>query len=172
MGTGHAIQCCAPELTKMDDTNPVLVLSGDVPLIQAHLMKMLVSSTFLHRLCIATTIMDDPNGYGRIVENKSGIEQIIEDKDCTLEQKQSIKKINGGIYCFRNDILCEYISQLSTNNAQGEFYLTDVIKLIKNGEQCTIGECLVEKSQQHQIVGVNTPEQLVELSHTTSIKRS
>jgi bifunctional UDP-N-acetylglucosamine pyrophosphorylase/glucosamine-1-phosphate N-acetyltransferase len=159
LGTGHAIQCCVPELSKYGSID-VLILSGDVPLLKSTTMLRLLYNTQKAKMMI--TELENPTGYGRIVENNEGI-QIVEEKDCTLAQKQ-IAIVNTGIYAIQNDILCQYIGMLSNKNTQQEYYLTDVIQLIQDYEKCTIGLITIPKENQMEILGVNTAEQLNELN--------
>jgi UDP-N-acetylglucosamine diphosphorylase/glucosamine-1-phosphate N-acetyltransferase len=162
LGTGHAIQCCSPQLAKYS-TAKTLILSGDVPLLTASTMSNILQKKSL--ATITTTHLENPTGYGRIVENPTI--HIIEDKDCSPEQRQ-ITKVNCGIYAFRCDILNKYIGQLTNHNSQKEYYLTDIIDIITKGEEETenmfvVVECEIPFENQKEILGVNTPEQLAQL---------
>ena len=158
LGTGHAIQCCVPELSNYGNTD-VLILSGDVPLLTSKTMFSLLDNTQKAKMMV--TELENPTGYGRILENQPGI-RIVEEKECTLEQKQ-IAIVNTGIYAIQNEILCQYIGMLSNDNVQQEYYLTDVIQLIQDHEKCGIGLIVIPKENQIEILGVNTAEQLNEL---------
>jgi UDP-N-acetylglucosamine diphosphorylase/glucosamine-1-phosphate N-acetyltransferase len=155
LGTGHAVRCCFPRLSTHIDSN-VLVLSGDVPLIRAETMNKLLQN--LGSLRIITTIMDNPFGYGRIIESEGEFCRIVEEKDATEEEKQ-IQKVNGGIYAFKNYLLLKYLPYLTNANAQKEYYLTDLVELIKSGEKVTIDTLDIAKNDQIEIMGVNTQEQ-------------
>jgi UDP-N-acetylglucosamine diphosphorylase/glucosamine-1-phosphate N-acetyltransferase len=159
LGTGHAIQCCRDELLKYKDTN-VAILSGDTPLLKAATIRDIMDN--FHKVKIVTTIMNNPDGYGRIIETNGVFDKIVEEKDCSLEEKL-VKKVNCGVYAFETEVLCKYLPLLQNNNAQNEYYLTDVIELIKNGEQINIDLHDMSEDKQIQIMGVNTIEQLTAL---------
>ena len=160
LGTGHAIQCCIEELKQYNNHN-ALILSGDVPLLSAELMYNMVKNVSTSRLM--TAIFDEPYGYGRIIENNQPVfEKIVEEKDCDEEERQ-IKKVNCGIYTFDCQILCKYLPELRNNNAQKEYYLTDILEIIKNNEKVNIELYNIEKEKHHETIGVNTKAQLDEL---------
>lgn len=160
LGTGHAVQCCIEELKQYKNHN-ALILSGDVPLLTAELMYNMVKNVSISRLM--TAIFDEPYGYGRIIENNQNtFEKIIEEKDCSEEERQ-IKKVNCGIYTFDCQILCNYLPQLKNTNAQKEYYLTDILEIIKNNEKINIETYNIEKENHYEILGVNTKAQLEEL---------
>jgi bifunctional N-acetylglucosamine-1-phosphate-uridyltransferase/glucosamine-1-phosphate-acetyltransferase GlmU-like protein len=159
LGTGHAIQCCRDTLLQYTDTN-VLILSGDTPLLQsATIIDMLIDFNIAK---IVATRMDIPTGYGRIISKNGVFDKIVEEKDCSIEQKL-VKNVNCGVYAFDSKILCKYLPLLTNQNAQNEYYLTDIIELIKNGEQIHIDLYDIPIKQQREITGVNTIEQLIEL---------
>lgn len=131
LGTGHAVLQAEPFLKGKKGTT--LVISGDTPLLTSETLNNLfeyhqgknASATIL------TAKADDPTGYGRIVRDHVGIvEKIVEQKDATLEEAR-IQEINTGTYCFDNELLFDALSQLDTDNAQGEYYLTDIIEILK-----------------------------------------
>jgi len=132
LGTGHAVlQARALLDGKSGET---LVVSGDTPLLTAQTLKDLFEHhTKNHaNATVLTAQADDPTGYGRIIRNHLGaIERIVEQKDATAEEAK-IQEINTGVYVFDNELLFNALSQLNTNNAQGEYYLTDVIEILKN----------------------------------------
>lgn len=160
LGTGHAIQCCKPFLEKYPNTN-TLILSGDVPLIEINTLKILLNV----KKCVKvlTAELENPFGYGRIIENNDVFEKILEEKDCNDEEK-NIKKINSGIYCFKTPVLCKYIMDIKNENKQKEYYLTDIIEIIKNNENTHIEQYVLPDYSSNQILGVNTKEQLLEIS--------
>lgn len=160
LGTGHAIQCCKPFLEKYPNTN-TLILSGDVPLIEINTLKILLNVNKCVK--VLTTELENPFGYGRIIENNNVFEKILEEKDCSNEEK-NIKKINSGIYCFKTPILCKYIMDIKNENQQKEYYLTDIIEIIKNNENTHIEQYVLPEYSSNQILGVNTKEQLLEIS--------
>jgi len=167
-GTGHAILSCVPSIMNMLTDNVskhiVLILSGDVPLLRAETMRQIADQVDLVK--IATTVLDNPQGYGRILTtNINATEQfcrIVEERDCTEEEK-CIHKVNCGLYAFDSTALCRYIVQVQPNNAQQEYYLTDVVHLISQGEQTVVDMVDIPVQQQYQLLGVNTPEQLAEV---------
>lgn len=131
LGTGHAVLQAEPFLKGKKGTT--LVISGDTPLLTSETLNNLfeyhqgknASATIL------TAKADDPTGYGRIIRDHVGIvEKIVEQKDATLEEAR-IQEINTGTYCFDNELLFDALSQLDTDNAQGEYYLTDIIEILK-----------------------------------------
>ena len=129
LGTGHAVQVLSKELN--DFKGNLLILNGDVPLIRAKSLKELLK---LHSLrdadvSIITTEKENPFGYGRVFKKDNFIEKIIEEKDCSLHEKQN-KLINAGIYCFNWEKLSKIINELKTDNKQKEFYITDTISLL------------------------------------------
>lgn len=162
LGTGHALQCCHTFFIQHTYSR-VLVLSGDVPLIRSETMQQLFEPE--HAKCsIITTHLDDPTGYGRIVQDRSGFfTHIVEEKDCTEEQR-AITEVNCGIYLFDCILICKYLPKLERNNSQGEYYLTDLIHLAHHYEQTTVHRVLLPREQQLEVMGVNTPEQLAQLA--------
>lgn len=159
-GTGHAVQCAKAELQDFDGT--VLVCCGDMPLIKKETYEALLTAhqesgnpcTFL----TGTSNQDLP--YGRILRDENGdFLRVVEDKDCTPEQK-NIRELNAGVYAFDCKELLACLSLLKNDNAQGEYYLTDVPELMRN-RGGKIGICCVELNE--QIIGVNTVEQLKEV---------
>lgn len=135
LGTGHAVMQAADFLKEKKGTT--LVISGDTPLLTSETLDQLfeyhqakgASATIL------TAQADDPNGYGRILRDHVGIvDKIVEQKDATPEEAR-VKEINTGTYCFDNELLFETLEKLTTDNAQGEYYLTDIIEILKENEQ-------------------------------------
>lgn len=125
LGTGHAVAQAMPHV----DQEVVLILYGDVPLIQPETLQAFVQRVDPQTLALMTLDMDDPGAYGRIVRNHAGaVQAIVEYKDATDAQK-AIREINTGILACPRAFLAEALPKLSSNNAQGEYYLTDVIAL-------------------------------------------
>ena len=164
LGTGHALQCCL-ETLKNDKNAKTIILSGDVPLLKYDTMNLMLQN--INMVKIATAEFNDSTGYGRIVETNSLFDKIVEEKDCSLEQKKT-KKINCGIYAFDTEILCKYLPHLSNNNSQKEYYLTDIIEIIKSNENIDIDLFNISKEKHHEIIGINTKEQLFELENLIS----
>jgi bifunctional UDP-N-acetylglucosamine pyrophosphorylase/glucosamine-1-phosphate N-acetyltransferase len=127
LGTGHAVACGLPGLSGV--SGEVLILCGDVPLIKGVTLRRLVAE---HRdsgaaVTVLTALVDDPTGYGRIVRDGAGvISRIVEEKDASDGERQ-IREINSGIYCVAASFLATSVAGLSNDNAQGEYYLTDII---------------------------------------------
>jgi UDP-N-acetylglucosamine diphosphorylase/glucosamine-1-phosphate N-acetyltransferase len=159
LGTGNAILCCKDYLYKYID-HKVLILSGDVPLLSSVMMKdiCLVDDNVV----ITVQCLDDPTGYGRIIVTDNNFVSIKEDKDATDIEKK-IKLVNCGVYIISTNYLIKYISQITNNNAQNEYYLTDIIELIKNNEKVNINMFIIPDEKKYQLLGVNTPDQLVDL---------
>ncbi|GAB3487079.1 bifunctional UDP-N-acetylglucosamine diphosphorylase/glucosamine-1-phosphate N-acetyltransferase GlmU [Amycolatopsis cihanbeyliensis] len=131
-GTGHAVSCALAELPA-GLTGTVLVSYGDTPLLNTEALTELLAE---HRdsgnaVTVLTAVVEDPSGYGRIVRDADGaVTGIVEHKDATAEQR-SIAEINSGVYAFEATVLADALSRLSTDNAQGELYLTDVLGIAR-----------------------------------------
>lgn len=156
MGTGHAIQCAYSKLELLNNNHKILVLSGDTPLITSELMKNMVD---FKDVKIMITERDDPSGYGRIKIENEKFEKIIEDKDCN-EVELKINKVNCGIYGFKNQHLLNYLNLLDNKNKQNEYYLTDMIKIIKENANVDIELYNLVKEEQWQLTNVNDQNQL------------
>jgi bifunctional N-acetylglucosamine-1-phosphate-uridyltransferase/glucosamine-1-phosphate-acetyltransferase GlmU-like protein len=166
LGTGHAIQCCRPYLYQHEYSN-TLILSGDVPLIKTETIKNMIKN--MEHARIMCTILENPTGYGRIIEKEGKFEKIVEEKDCNDEERKC-QKTNAGIYAFDTFILCKYLPLLSNNNAQGEYYLTDIVEIIKNKEEVDIEMYEMPLENQQELLGVNTEQQLIELNNLLKTK--
>ena len=156
LGTGHAVQQALPHL-KGDGTT--LILYGDVPLIRTETLKTLVQAAH-GALAILTVELADPTGYGRIVRNEAGqVVRIVEQKDASAEER-NIREINTGIMAMPTACLGEWLSRLSNNNAQKEYYLTDIVSM-------AVAEGLpihtTHPKKEWEVVGVNNKVQLAEL---------
>ena len=123
LGTGHAVDQASP---KFEDDEKILVLYGDVPLISEETIESLLDAQPTGGIALLTVVLDNPMGYGRIVRKNGPVVAIVEQKDATEEQKQ-IKEINTGVMVATGGDLKRWLSGLNNNNAQGEYYLTDVI---------------------------------------------
>jgi bifunctional UDP-N-acetylglucosamine pyrophosphorylase/glucosamine-1-phosphate N-acetyltransferase len=135
-GTGHAVMCCREALAGFDGS--VLVVAGDMPLVRRETLADLVDAR-LERgdaLTLATTELDDPTGYGRIVRSPDGgLTAIVEHRDCTDEQL-AINEVNVSYYCFDSHMLIDGLSRLTPNAAKGEYYLTDLVTTFRrDGER-------------------------------------
>ena len=130
-GTGHAARMAAPLLE--GHTGPVIVAAGDTPLLQADTFTQLIEAHTASQalVTLSSSLLDDPRGYGRIVRGPSGDPvKIVEDKDCNPEEKK-INEINVALYCFDCPTLLRVLPTLTNDNAQGEYYLTDVIDAVQ-----------------------------------------
>ncbi len=159
LGTGHAVLQAADTLK--DFTGTVMILCGDTPLLEAAELKKFYAEHVKSGAAatVMSAIMEDPFGYGRILRDANGdVAGIVEQKDASGEQKQ-IKEINTGNYCVEAPLLFEVLRTLGNNNAQGEYYLTDVLaKLRAMGKK--VGGVITADSE--MIMGVNSRRQLAE----------
>ncbi len=157
LGTGHAMQQAIPVL---DDDGVTLVLSGDVPLTQADTLQALLQLCDAKHLALLTLQTPTPGGYGRILRGSAQqVTAIVEDKDATDEQRR-IQEIYSGIMAVPTRLLRAWLARLDNRNAQGEFYLTDVVKFAV-ADACEVKAHCID--QAWQVEGVNTPVQLATL---------
>ena len=156
LGTGHAVQQAVPVLP---DDGVVLVLSGDVPLTQAATLQSLVDLCAGRHLALLTLELANPQGYGRIVREGGAVQAIVEQKDATDAQRQ-ISEIYSGIMAVPAALLKKWLARLDNKNAQGEYYLTDVVKLAVADGVAVLAHKI---SDEVQVAGVNSPVQLAEL---------
>ena len=156
LGTGHAVKVTLPVLPQ-DGIS--LILSGDVPCISQTTLQNLLDTTQDKGIGLVTLTLSDATGYGRIVRNNGQIQAIVEHKDASDEQRQ-IKEINTGIYAVSNAKLHEWLPNLSNNNAQGEYYLTDIVAMAL-ADGMTVAS--VEPEQAFEVEGVNDRLQLATL---------
>ena len=159
LGTGHAVLQAADTLK--DFTGTVMILCGDTPLLEAEELQKFYAEHVKSGAAatVMSALMDDPFGYGRILRDANGdVAGIVEQKDASEEQKQ-IKEINTGNYCVEAPLLFEVLRTLGNDNAQGEYYLTDVLaKLRAMGKK--VGGVITADSE--MIMGVNSRRQLAE----------
>jgi bifunctional UDP-N-acetylglucosamine pyrophosphorylase / glucosamine-1-phosphate N-acetyltransferase len=157
LGTGHAVQQAMPWL---GDEGAVLVLYGDVPLIRAQTLHRLVEAAGSSRVALLTVTLADASGYGRIVRNLSGqVVAIVEEKDADPVQR-AIREVNTGILCVPAPYLRAWLGRLQNNNAQGEYYLTDVIAMaVADGVEVVTQQ----PENEWEVLGVNNKAQLAEL---------
>jgi UDP-N-acetylglucosamine diphosphorylase/glucosamine-1-phosphate N-acetyltransferase len=160
LGTGHAVAQAEPLLG--DFHGDVLVLYGDVPLLQAATLRTLWD---VHRrqqatVTVVTACLDYPTGYGRILRDASGrITRIVEERDAT-EAEKAVREINSGVYCLQAAFLFPALRRVGCQNAQGEQYLTDVVALAV-AEQQRVAHVTVAEAQ--EVLGVNTHAELAHL---------
>jgi len=154
-GTGHAVQQLLDPLAGFE--GELLVLNGDVPLLRAETIDQLVST---HRssgaqVTLLTARLDDPTGYGRVFADEQGtVSSIIEHRDCSEEQRRN-NLTNAGIYCFNWTALAEVLPKLSTDNDQGELYLTDTVAMLAKAMH-------VEVADPDEVNGINNRQQLAQ----------
>ena len=153
LGTGHAVSMVCPSLENYDGL--VLILCGDTPLVREETLKKFVE---FHKsnnsdLTVMSTIFDNPTNYGRIIrEADNSLKCIVEEKDATPEQK-AVKEVNAGIYCLNWAKIKSAFGQLKSNNAQGEYYLTDIISWGKE-QKLNVNAYILEDSD--EIYGINS----------------
>lgn len=157
-GTGDAINSTLHLYNK--DEN-VLILNGDTPLISYDLLHNFIKLNHDAQLLVAE--LDNPYGYGRILYNDENVFHGIKEEKDTNEEEKKIKIVNVGIYYFTSEILQKYIPLIDNNNVQNEYYLTDIVKIIKIDSNITIETYLIEEDLKYQILGVNTQEELLDL---------
>ena len=156
LGTGHAVKVTLPVLAQ-DGLS--LILSGDVPCITTQTLQKLLDASQASGIGLVTLTLPDASGYGRIVRENGQIQAIIEHKDASDEQRK-IQEINTGIYCVSNAKLHQWLPKLSNNNAQGEYYLTDIVAMaIQDGLEVAS----VEPERAFEVEGVNDRVQLARL---------
>jgi bifunctional UDP-N-acetylglucosamine pyrophosphorylase/glucosamine-1-phosphate N-acetyltransferase len=154
LGTGHAV---AQALPSIPDDHDVLVLLGDVPLVRARTLQRLTGPSADEQLALLTAVVDEPTGYGRVVRNERGdVSRIVEEKDAN-DQERRINEVNTGLIAFNADKLRRYLAALDNDNAQGEFYLTDVIALASEDGVKIQGIVIDEPTE---VLGINDRAQL------------
>ncbi len=162
LGTGHAAMMARPELED-DPGRDVFVLAGDGPLIRPQTLRSILATQHEGEpaaATLATAMLDDPSGYGRVIRDGAGqFLRIVEQKDAT-DAERDVCEVNPSYYCFRCGDLLECLARLSNDNSQGEYYLTDVPALLKaNGQRVRV----VDAVPPADVLSINTPEQLAEV---------
>lgn len=154
LGTGHAVMQCS---MLENATGQTLIINGDVPCIQPETLEQLYQEAEGSSLVLLSALLEDGAHYGRIVRDENGdFEKIVEAKDCTEEQKK-ICEINTGVYCFDNQDLFGALSLLDNDNAQHEYYLTDLVDILNSQNKETRA---VPVKDVNETLGVNTVEEL------------
>ncbi len=165
LGTGHAVQQAAPHIKDDED---VLILVGDAPLIKPSTLKQLVEVKQTADLALLTVNLDDPTGMGRIIRDGDQVKAIVEHKDATDEQRQ-ISEINTGMMIMGGADLKRWLSALKSDNAQGEFYLTDVIEMASNEGR------VIKASQPDsaiEVEGINNRKQLAMIERAYQVNKA
>jgi bifunctional UDP-N-acetylglucosamine pyrophosphorylase/glucosamine-1-phosphate N-acetyltransferase len=153
LGTGHAVQQLLPHLEGF--TDELLILNGDVPLLRSSTIQQLLETHKTHQnaATLLTAHLPNPQGYGRVFcDEQNLLKQIVEDRDCTPDQKQN-PRINAGIYCFNWPQLAKALPKLEANNDQQEYYLTDVVNFLEP-------VMAVDVEDYQEISGINDRKQL------------
>ena len=166
LGTGHAVQQVSNQI---DDNSMVLILYGDVPLLQVETLKKLLGKINEKTLALLTVNLQNPTGYGRIVRNDLGkVLRIVEEKDAT-EIEKKITEGNTGILAVQGKALKKWLSQLGNNNAQGEYYLTDIIALaVADGFEIATSS----PANEDEVLGVNDKLQLAHLERVYQLQQA
>ena len=163
IGTGDAVKC---GLDKVDNNSKVLVLYGDVPLIQKGTLENLINSS--DELSILTTVLVNPFGYGRVKKDESGnAVAIVEEKDAT-DAEREIQEIFTGVLCASKELLEEGLSKITNDNAAGEFYLTDLVSII-NQKGIRIKTC---EASNDEVKGANSKQELEQLEATYRLMKT
>ncbi|HEY6354189.1 MAG TPA: bifunctional UDP-N-acetylglucosamine diphosphorylase/glucosamine-1-phosphate N-acetyltransferase GlmU [Burkholderiaceae bacterium] len=156
LGTGHAVQQAAPLL---DDDGTTLILNGDVPLISADTARHLIAACDGRRLALLTLELDDPIGYGRIVRAGAAVRGIVEHKDAS-EGQRAIREVYAGIMAAPTAALKQWLARLTNQNAQHEYYLTDVVAMAAAHGVPVATHAAHDETE---VLGVNSPAQLADL---------
>lgn len=158
LGTGHAMRVVRDAIGAFE--GPTIVLYGDTPLIRAETIAALVEENRAHHnaCTVLTMLPPDPTGYGRIKRDTAGgLEAIIEHKDCTEEERERLTECNSGIYCFCGGRLTANIDKLTNDNAQGEYYLTDMVGIYREMGEPVAALCADDYAE---LLGINSRSQL------------
>ena len=161
LGTGHALMCALPALQESGSTH-CIVVNGDVPLLPARALRDLQERALSGRADVAflTMRLPDPRGYGRVIRGESGlVDRIVEDKDLRAGE-ESADEVNAGIYCLDLGSVAPYLERMDRNNAQGEYYLPQLVELIAADGGRVDAVC--EESGDRELLGVNRPKELVD----------
>ncbi len=171
LGTGHAVQQAAPLLS---DDGTVVVLSGDVPLIGEETLRALVAASAGGKLALLTIEFDDPTGYGRVIraadngEVRGDVQAVVEHKDAT-EAQRAVREIYSGVMAVPARLLKGWLGRLDNDNAQGEYYLTDVVKLAAADGVPVVAHVITDALQ---VAGINSPAQLAALERAWQLRQA
>lgn len=159
MGTGHAILCALPALSVLVGTDQdIIILNGDTPMLRYETIQSILES-HAESLTITALELEDPTGNGRIIRDVDGVfQEIVEQKDATPDQA-NVKLCNVGIYVVKARTLFTFLPTITNNNAQNEYYLTDLVKVCR-AKDIKVGLHLLPASASEEIYNVNTQEQL------------
>ena len=167
LGTGHAVQQAAPLLP---DDGTVVVLSGDVPLIGEETLRALIAASAGRRLALLTIEFDDPTGYGRVVRSgaQGAVTAVVEHKDAS-EAQRAIREIYSGVMAVPARLLKGWLARLDNRNVQGEYYLTDVVKLAAADGVPVVAHVTTDALQ---VAGINSPAQLAALERAWQLRQA
>jgi bifunctional UDP-N-acetylglucosamine pyrophosphorylase / glucosamine-1-phosphate N-acetyltransferase len=165
LGTGHAVLQAVPVLP---DDGMVLVLSGDVPLTQVDTLQELIAKSGGDKLALLTIDFENPNGYGRVVRSGDTVKAIVEQKDANEAQKL-INEVYSGIMAVPAKLLKGWLARLDNKNAQGEYYLTDIVKFAVADGLTVVAHKIDDAAQ---VAGVNSPVQLAELERVYQLRQA
>ena len=157
LGTGHAVAQAAGAFAGYEGT--VLILCGDVPLLRAETLYDLVLCHRRHHaeVTVMTVVLEDPGHYGRVIKNEQGeVLKIVEARDATSEER-AVREINTGIYCVECPYLFGAVAQIGNDNAQKEYYLTDLIEISRRKGKKTVAFVAADPGE---VMGINTPDEL------------
>lgn len=153
LGTGHAVLCCRKALSGFEGS--IVVIAGDMPLLRCETLTRLLDSQARGdcAVTLATTVLDDPTGYGRIVRDADGsLQEIVEDRDCTPEQKE-LREVNPSYYCFDAGRMVEALGRVKPDNTKGEYYITDAVRISRDSGW---GACAIEAVPAEDATGINS----------------
>ena len=166
LGTGHAVMQVS---NWIDNASTVLILYGDVPLLKLETVTKLIEYADKGGMGLLTVSLDDPTGYGRIERNENGdVTSIVEEKDANLQQRE-IREVNTGILAVNGNRLLGWLNQLTNQNAQGEYYLTDIIALAV-ADRVTIET--TQPADQNEVLGINNRLQLAQLERVYQMRQA
>ncbi|MFO7952820.1 MAG: NTP transferase domain-containing protein [Bacillota bacterium] len=164
LGTGHAVMETLGELPR---EGTLLVLCGDTPLLESVHLKKLLDSQGTNAAAVATTVLQNPYGYGRVVRDGNGlVEKVVEDKDAALAEKE-IREINTGTYCFDLNLLRRYLPHLNTDNVQKEYYLPEVLNMFYK-DNLGVGAYCIDDYRVG--LGINNRVQLAEATSLVRVR--
>ena len=166
LGTGHAVKQAIPFI---EENSICLILYADVPLLQSKTIEELLKKARTNGCSLLSVVLNDPFGYGRIIRDTNGlIKSIVEQKDAS-ETDLKIKEINTGIMALKGSLLKKYLNELKTNNAQGEFYLTDIVEIAVK-DNVNIASFICESAD--EVMGINDKKQLSQAERLYQMKQA
>ncbi|HKB53547.1 MAG TPA: bifunctional UDP-N-acetylglucosamine diphosphorylase/glucosamine-1-phosphate N-acetyltransferase GlmU [Ramlibacter sp.] len=165
LGTGHAVQQAMPLLP---DDGTTLILNGDVPLIEAATLRRLIAAGGAGQLALLSVEMADPTGYGRIVREGGAVRAVVEQKDASEAQRR-MREVYTGFMAVPNALLRRWLARLTNDNAQGEYYLTDIVQMAVDDGVKVVA---VAADEPIQVEGVNSPLQLARLERACQMREA